>query len=155
MKGNGRMSRLLSLLLLYKNGFDAGRYISFEEKICLSKDDYFNSIRESSVGWHENNNSYFPFMMHFLNTLLLCYEELDKLKGQNRHGNDKIKQIPKNQQIKGLILNSQTSISKQEICAALPDVSPTTVESVLGLMVREALIEKVGSGRSTRYIKTR
>ena len=152
MKGNGRMSRLLSLLLLYKNGFDVGRYISFEDKICFSKGEYFAAIRKSSDDWHENNNSYFPFMAYFLNTLLLCYKELDGYKGQTRHRDGDNREVPKNQQIKDFVLSCLIPISKQEICNTL-SANSTTVEKTLGLMVKETLIKKVGSGRNTKYIK--
>ena len=74
--GNGRMSRLLSLLLMYKNGFDISRYVSFEEQINLSKGNYYEALRQSSIGWHENNNDYIPFIENFLFTLYLCYKEL-------------------------------------------------------------------------------
>ena len=76
--GNGRMNRLLSLLLLYKNDFNAGKYISFEEQINKNKWDYYEALRLSSVGWHENTNSYFPFIKNFVTTLLYCYKELNK-----------------------------------------------------------------------------
>ena len=66
--GNGRMSRLLSLLLLYKNGFDAGKYISFEEQINNGKADYYEALRLSSDKWHEKQNSYFPFIENFIGT---------------------------------------------------------------------------------------
>jgi Fic family protein len=64
--GNGRMSRLLSLLLLYKNGFDAGKYISFEEQINNGKGDYYEALRLSSDKWHDRQNSYFPFIENFM-----------------------------------------------------------------------------------------
>ena len=67
--GNGRMSRLLSLLLLYKNGFDAGKYVSFEEQISNYKAYYYEALRQSSAGWETNENSYFPFIENFLSTL--------------------------------------------------------------------------------------
>ena len=76
--GNGRMSRLLSLLLLYKNDFNAGKYISFEEQINKGKWEYYEALRLSSDGWHENANSYFPFIKNFVATLLYCYKELNK-----------------------------------------------------------------------------
>lgn len=76
--GNGRMSRLLFLLLLYKNGFDAGKYISFEEQINNYKAYYYESLRKSSNGWESGENSYFPFIENFLSTLYMCYKELDK-----------------------------------------------------------------------------
>ena len=73
----GRMSRLLSLLL-YKNGFDAGKYVSFEEQINNYKAYYYEALRQSSAGWETNENSYFPFIENLLSTLYMCYKELDK-----------------------------------------------------------------------------
>ena len=146
--GNGRMSRLLSLLLLYKNGFDAGRYISFEEQINRTKARYYQALKESSVGWHEGQNSYFPFIEHFVVTLLSCYKELDK-----RFAVVNSTKITKRGRIEATALNSLLPISKQEICAILPDVSPTTVEAVLAIMVKGGRIGKVGTARNTKYIK--
>ena len=76
--GNGRMSRLLSLLLLYKNGYDVGKYVSFEEQINNHKAFYYEALRKSSNGWHTNENTYFPFIENFLSILYICYKELDK-----------------------------------------------------------------------------
>ena len=146
--GNGRMSRLLSLLLLYKNGFDAGKYISFEEQINKGKGDYYEALRLSSDKWHETENSYFPFMENFITTLLYCYKELDK-----RFAVVNAKKVTKRQRIEATVLNSLLPISKQEICYVLPDVSPTTVEAALADMVKSGLAEKIGSGRNTKYIK--
>ena len=146
--GNGRMSRLLSLLLLYKNGFDAGKYISFEEQINKGKWDYYEALRLSSVGWHENANSYFPFIGNFAATLLYCYKELDK-----RFAVVHAKKAGKRERVEATVLNSLLPISKQEICYVLPDVSPTTVEAVLAAMVKSGAVKKVGTGRNTKYIK--
>ena len=146
--GNGRMSRLLSLLLLYKNGFDAGKYISFEEQINNGKAVYYEALRLSSDKWHDRQNSYFPFMENFITTLLYCYKELDK-----RFSFVNAKKVTKHQRIETTVLNSLLPISKQELCYVLPDVSPTTVEAVLAEMVRNNIIEKIGSGRNTKYLK--
>jgi len=146
--GNGRMSRLLSLLLLYKNGFDAGKYISFEEQINKGKWDYYEALRLSSDGWHENTNSYFPFIENFVTTLLYCYKELDK-----RFAVVNAKKVSKKERVEATVLNSLLPISKQEICYVLPDVSPTTVEAALSAMVKNGIAEKVGTGRNTKYIK--
>ena len=146
--GNGRISRLLSLLLLYKNGFDAGRYISFEEQINNAKGLYYEALRLSSAGWHENGNSYFPFVENFLQTLLMCYKELDKRFAVLQSG-----RLTKNSRIEATVMNSLLPISKQEIAFILPDVSPTTIEAVLGAMVRAGLVEKVGAARNTKYIR--
>lgn len=145
--GNGRMSRLLSLLLLYKNGYDAGKYVSFEEQINNYKSYYYDSLKQSSIGWDTNENSYFPFIENFLSTLYMCYKELDK-RFAVVHG----KKITKKARIEATVLNSLTPLAKAEICKILPDVSPTTVEVVLGEMVKSGSIRRIGSGRSTRYI---
>ena len=146
--GNGRMSRLLSLLLLYKNGYDAGKYVSFEEQINHYKAWYYEALKQSSVGWETNENTYFPFIENFLSTLYMCYKELDK-RFAVVHG----KKITKKARIEATVLNSLTPLSKAEICKILPDVSPTTVEAVLGAMVKNGSISRIGQGRSTRYIK--
>lgn len=148
LDGNGRMSRLLSLLLLYKNGFDAGKYISFEEQINKGKYDYYEALRLSSKDWHENQNSYFPFIENFITTLLFCYKELDK-----RFAVVNATKVTKQRRVEATVLNSLLPISKQEICYVLPDVSPTTVEAVLADMVKNGRVEKVGIGRRTKYIK--
>jgi Fic family protein len=147
--GNGRMSRLLSLLLLYKNEYDVGKYISFEEQINNYKVYYYDALQQSSNGWEINENSFFPFIENFLFTLYMCYKELDK-RFAVVHG----KKVTKTARIEATVLNSLTPISKAEICKILPDVSPTTVEFVLGNMVKSGSIMKIGKGRATRYKKT-
>ena len=142
------MSRLLTLLLLYKAGFDAGRYISFEEQINKTKGYYYESLRKSSINWHENNNDYFFFVENFLITLFNCYKELDK-----RFATVNSKKINKSSRIEATILNSVLPISKKEIAAILPDVSITTIETVLGKMLKEEKIIKIGEGVNTKYIR--
>lgn len=146
--GNGRMSRLLSLLLLYKNGYDVGKYISYEEQINRQKLWYYESLKESSVGWEKNHNDYFPFVKNFVTMLYLCYKELDK-----RFAVVNGKKIGKGERVEYTILNSLTPLSKAEICPLLPDVSPTTVEAVLGAMIRENRIQKIGNGRAVKYLR--
>jgi Fic family protein len=145
--GNGRMSRLLSLLLLYRSGFDAGRYISFEEQINNRKADYYESLRLSSVGWHESTADYFPFIVNFISTLLFCYKELDK-----RFALVQGNKVTKSKRIEATVLNALLPISKAEISYVLPDVSPTTIEKVLGELVRSGVVSKIGSGRNTKYL---
>jgi Fic family protein len=146
--GNGRMSRLLSVLLLYKNGFDAGKYISFEEQINKSKSCYYQSLKESSEGWHKGENSYFPFIENFVLTLLQCYKELDK-----RFAVVQGKKTTKKQRVEVTVLNSLLPISKKEISYILPDVSPTTIEAILASMVKCGAVEKIGTARNTKYIR--
>ncbi|MCD8045090.1 MAG: Fic family protein, partial [Clostridiales bacterium] len=129
--GNGRVSRLLSLLLLYKNGYDAGKYVSFEAQISNNKAWYYEALRQSSQDWESNGNTYVPFIENFLSTLYMCYKELDR-RFAVVHG----KKVTKKARVEAAVLNSLTPISKSEICDLLPDVSPTTVEAVLGAMVK-------------------
>lgn len=146
--GNGRMSRLLSLLLLYQNGFDAGKYISFEEQINNYKAYYYEALRQSSEGWNTNENDYFPFIQNFLSTLYMCYKELDK-----RFAVIQGKKVTKTARIEATVLGSLAPISKAEICAIHPDISPTTVEAVLGKMVKSGQIKRIGVSRNSRYVR--
>jgi len=147
--GSGKMSRLLSLLLLYKNGFVVGKYISFEEQINNHKTYYYEALRLSSNGWETNENSYFPFIENFLSTLNMCYIELDK-----RFIIVDGKRITKKVRIETTVLNSLNPISKAEICKTLPDIIPITIEVILGEMVKQGSIELIGSGRASKYIRT-
>ena len=146
--GNGRMSRLLSLLLLYRSGYDVGKYVSFEERINEYKSWYYQALHDSSAGWHDSHNDYSPFIQHFLSTLYQCYAELDK-----RFAVVNSRKVTKTQRIEATVLNSLIPISKSDICHILPDVSPTTVEAVLGQMVRNGIITTVGAGRATKYVR--
>lgn len=146
--GNSRSSRLLSLLLLYKNGFDAGKYISFEEQINKRKGNYYDALKQSSAGWHEGKHNYAAFILEFLTTLYLCYQELDK-----RFAVVGSRKVTKQTRVEATVLNSLTPVSKSDIARTLPDVSITTIEAVLGRMVSEGQIRKIGTGRGTRYIR--
>ena len=147
-EGNGRISRLLSLLLLYKNGFDVGKYISFEEQINQHKSYYYESLKDSSTGWNTNENNYFPFVKNFLFTLYSCYKELD-----TRFAVVDGKHITKKARIEATLLNSLLPMSKADLCKLLPDVSPTTIEAVLGAMVKDGRIKRIGSARASKYIR--
>jgi Uncharacterized conserved protein len=145
--GNGRVSRLLSLLMMYREGLDIGKYISFEEQINRSKGRYYEALRRSSDGWHENENDYIPFIEEFVGTLYLCYKDLDRrlmVVGD--------KKMNKSNRIEATVLNTILPISKKEICELLPDVSQTTVESVLSKMLKANRIKKIGGDRNARYI---
>lgn len=146
--GNGRISRLLTLLLLYKNGFDVGKYVSFEEQINNYKGNYYEALKLSSVDWEKNEHDYIPFIENFLFTLYLCYKELDK-----RFSIVNSNKVTKKARIEATVLNSLTPISKAEICKILPDVSATTVEAVLGVMVKQGDIQIIGSGVNSKYIR--
>ena len=146
--GNGRISRLLTLLLLYKNGFDICKYISFEEQINKNKNLYYEALKLSSLGWHDNKNDYLPFIENFIYTLYLCYKELDKRFLTLNSG-----KVSKEKRVEQTVLNAFIPITKKEICELLIDVSPTTVEAVLSTMLKQGKIKKIGTTRNTKYIK--
>ena len=146
--GNGRMSRLLTLLLLYKADFDVSKYISFEEQVNNMKDRYYEDLKKSSENWHENRNDYVPFIENFMYTLYLCYRELDKRFLTLSSG-----KVNKKQRIEQIVLSAFIPVSKKEIQVLLPDVSVSTIEAVLGKMMREGRIVKVGTARNSRYKK--
>jgi Fic family protein len=146
--GNGRMSRLLSLLLLYKSGFDAGKYISFEEQINKNKNAYYEALRQSSENWETGTNDYLPFIENFIFTLLICYKELDK-----RFALLNSKNISKRERIEQTILNSLLPVSKREINYILPDVSASTIEIVVSQMIKQGKIRKIGTFKDAKYLK--
>lgn len=141
------MSRLLSLLLLYKEGYDVVKYISYEEQINKYKDLYYEALRISSKGWDLNENDYFAFVENFIFMLLRCYRELDM-----RFSVVNGKKLSKTNRIEETLKNSITPLSKADIYKVLPDVSVTTIESVLGKLVKSGVVEKTGTSRNTRYI---
>jgi Fic family protein len=146
---NDMMSRLFALLLLCKNGFDAVRYISFEEQINRSQIMYHQALTDGLAEQENGENNYVPFIEYFIVTVLSCYNELD-----NHFPKTNSNRITKKQQIEETVLNSSEPISKREICRILPDISPTTVESALTEMVNSGRIEKVGIAQNTKYIKS-
>jgi len=150
LDGNGRISRLLSLLLMYRDDIDVGKYISFEEMINKNKSAYYGALTESSKGWHTNESDYLPFIEHFMGTLFLCYRELDRR--FTIVGN---KKFTKKNRIEAIVMNSIIPISKKDILTLLPDVSETTVEAEISRLKSEGRIEMVGQKKGARYLRTR
>lgn len=146
--GNGRMSRLLTLLLMYKEGYDVGRYVSVESRINASRDAYYDALSASSVGWHENVSDYRPFISYMTGVMMMCYKEMDR-RFQAIEGSV----IGKSDRIRDMALNSILPVSKSELAKMMPDVSVTTIEKVLGEMVAEGSIRKVGGNRNARYVR--
>jgi Fic family protein len=146
--GNGRISRLLSLLLLYRNGFDAGKYVSFEEQINKNKTAYYDALHKSSEGWETGANDYAPFIENFILTLLMCYKELD-----SRFTLVNGKRANKKERISATVLNSLLPISKKEISYILPDISLATIEVVLANLLKQGKIKKIGDYKNAKYIK--
>ncbi|MBE5903289.1 MAG: Fic family protein [Pseudobutyrivibrio sp.] len=145
--GNGRMSRLLTLLMLYQSGFIVGKYISIEKLIEESKETYYEVLQDSSYSWHENENDYKPFVNYMLGVIVGAYKEFEsrvKLVTDSSYSKgDRIREI-----IKGHI----GTITKAELLAMNPDISDTTVQRSLADLLKSGEIKKIGGGRYTKYI---
>lgn len=145
--GNGRMSRLLTLLLLYKAGFIVGKYISIEMIIEKTKESYYETLRESGKGWHENENDYGSFIKYFLGTLLKAYSEFEERVAYLSQGKKS-----KSERIEILLKNTLGKMSKRQILENCPDISTRTVERTLSELLNAGKIQKVGAGPATSYV---
>lgn len=144
--GNGRMSRLLTLLLLYKASYLVGKYISIEKIIEDTKDTYYEVLKKSSVNWDNNTNDYSYFVEYYLGIILNAYKELDSridiIDNKNFSTYDKIKKI---------FQESIVPIDKAYLVNKCPDISTITIERNLNKLLKENYIIKVAGGRYTKY----
>lgn len=146
--GNGRMSRLLTLLLFYKAGYIVGKYVSMEMLIEKTKETYYEALQASSTGWHEGENSYEPFVKYYLGIMMKAYNEFESRVEHLKH-----RTLSKPDRIKAVIDNKVGKITKKEIMELCPDISKVTVERTLTDLVKNGYIAKVGAGPSTGYVR--
>lgn len=147
--GNGRISRLLSLLLLYAHGYEVGRYIGVERIIEESKDSYYEALANSSTGWHEGTHSLLPWWEYYLGTILAAYREFESRVGAVETGRG-----AKSAMVRNTVAKMVGSFSISELMRLCPSVSRDMVRTVLEKMREESLVECVGSGRSAVWQKT-
>ena len=148
--GNGRMSRLLTLLLLYRSGYMVGKYISIEKLIENSKETYYEALQSSSQGWHEEGNDYSHFVKYMLGVILSAYREFSE-----RAKVLTTKNLSKPEQIREIIKDSLGKITKTEIMKKCPDISQVTIQRTLNDLIKSGDIIKIGGGRYTSYIWNR
>ena len=146
--GNGRMSRLLTLLLFYKAGYIVGKYVSMEMLIEKTKETYYEALQASSAGWHESENSYEPFVKYYLGVMLKAYNEFESRVEHLKH-----RSLSKPDRIKAVIDSKVGKITKKEIMELCPDISKVTVERTLTDLVKSGYIAKIGAGPSTGYVR--
>lgn len=145
--GNGRMSRLLTLLLLYKSGYIVGKYISVEKLIEKSKETYYEALQASSYGWHENENDYAPFVEYYLGVVMAAYKEFSgRVQTLIASG------MSKPERIREVIKKHIGKITKSQIMEMCPDVSDTTVQRTLADLLKNNEIIKLSGGRYTSYV---
>lgn len=146
--GNGRMARLLTLLMLYQYGFEVGRYISLEKIVEKRKEDYYESLRLSSIHWHENRQDPFPWINYLLSVILAAYKELEE-----RVGIVTSTSKSKTVRIKRFVEGRIGPFTKSDIRNACPDISEATINRVLRELRDEGMIAPSGLGRSAKWIK--
>ena len=145
--GNGRMSRLLTLLLLYRSGYIVGKYISIEKLITDSKETYYEALQESSYEWYEGTNDYLPFVRYMLGVIAAAYREFSsRVKFLSTGG------FTKAERIRELIKDHLGKITKAELMELCPDISQATVQRTLAELLANGEITKIGGGRYTSYI---
>ena len=146
--GNGRISRLLTLLLLYRSGYIVGKYISIEAIIEKTKETYYETLQESSTNWHQENNDYVPFVTYYLEVILSAYKEFSE-----RVEFAPSSTISKPERIRKLFDRTLEKLSKRVILERCPDISESTVEVTLASLLKENYIIKIGAGKNTAYIR--
>lgn len=145
--GNGRMSRLLTLLLLYRAGYIVGKYISIEKMIEQTKETYYEALQNSSARWHEGENDYNPFVQYTLAVIVAAYRDFSsrvKLLSSN--------DLSKPERIREIIKETLGTITKTEIMKKCPDISQVTVQRALNDLLKSGEILKIGGGRYTTYM---
>ena len=145
--GNGRMSRLLTTLLLYRSGFYVGKYISLEAKINQHKDLYYDALYASQDGWHEGNNDPVPFIKYLLSTIIAAYRDFE----------DRFALVEeKKPAVETVRLATQIRIgkfTKQDIRELCPSLSISSIEGALRKLVESGEIKREGNGKSTFYYR--
>ena len=143
--GNGRMSRLLTTLLLYKSGFVIGRYISLEKKIEITKDEYYVALQESSQNWHEEKNDDTAFIKYLLGTIVAAYRDFEER--VNMLG----KKVSARDMVEKAIRSKIGKFTKNDIMELCPEIGRGSVENSLKALCEEGIIKKEGQGRATFY----
>lgn len=146
--GNGRVARLLTLMLLYHFDYEVGRYISIERVYEATKESYYETLEASSQGWHEGQHDPYPWLNYFWGVLLRAYREFEERVGEVRSGRG-----AKTEQVREAVLARNAPFSISDIEASCAGVSRDTVRLVLREMKKEGLIASTGKGRSAKWIK--
>lgn len=147
MYSNGHMSRLLTTALLMNAGFNVAKYLSIEEYILKHENEYYSALQESSENWSRGKNDPTKFVEFFLEMIETLYLNLED--GINIEIKSK---LSKKERIVKIIKRSPAPVSKKEIAAAVPDISITTIELVIGELVKANKIEKIGANKNAKYM---
>ena len=147
--GNGRMSRLLTTLLLYRSGFYVGKYISLEAKIAKDKDLYYAALQQSQLGWHEGTEDPLPFIKYLLGTILSAYKDFEDRFALVE------KRLPALEMVRQATRNKVGRFTKQDIRELCPALSVSSIEGALRKLVASGELKREGKGKSTCYLRMR
>ena len=147
--GNGRMSRLLTTLLLFRSGFNIGKYISLEAKIAKNKDLYYDVLRRSQDGWHEGSEDVVPFIKYMLGTILAAYKDFE-----DRFSIVEEK-LPAVEIVRKATLTKIGKFTKRDIIELCPSLSLSSVEGSLRKLVQAGEIKREGVGKGTFYYRVK
>ena len=145
--GNGRMSRLLTTLLLYRSGFYVGRYISLEAKIAKNKDLYYEALRKAQDGWHEEKEDAVPFIKYLRGTILAAYKDFEERFELIEE------KLPALEMVRKATQHKIGKFTKQDIRELCPSLSVSSIESSLRTLVKDGDLMKGGSGKNTFYVR--
>jgi len=144
--GNGRMSRLITLWLLYIVGHDVGRYVSLEKLIDGSKETYYEALGRSTTGWHDGEHDLQPWTDYFLGILIAAYREFESRTGAL--GGRGSKKALITTFIDSLMV---TEFTIADVRQAAPGVSDGYINKLLGELKKAGRIEPLGTGRGARW----
>lgn len=145
--GNGRMSRLLTTLLLYRNGFYVGKYISLEAKIARNKDLYYSALSQAQHGWHEGTEDVVPFIKYLLGTILAAYKDFE-----DRFSIVETK-LPALEMVRQASMYKIGRFNKQDIRELCPTLSNSSIEKAFRDLIALGEIQKEGKGKGTCYFR--
>ncbi len=148
LDGNGRMSRLLTVLLLYHNDYKVGRYISLERIVEQTKDSYYDTLHQSSQGWHEGAHDAMAWCEYTLSTILAAYREFETRLARVSPGNGS-----KTDMVLNILDGFVGDFTLSDLESACPNVSRDWIRTILQRQRREGKIEPIGKGRFARWRK--
>lgn len=145
--GNGRMSRLLTTLLLYRAGYVVGKYVSLESKIEQTEVSYYEALEKSNINWNAEGNDITPFVKYILKTVLAAYRDF----------NERVAMVDGNSSsldlVRNAVKNTIGKFTKNNIMERVPSIGKSSVENALKALVQEGVIGKEGKGKATFYFR--
>ncbi len=147
--GNGRMSRLLTTLLLYRSGYFVGKYISIESKIAKYKDLYYDALYDSQINWHEGKDDPAPFIKYMLMTTLSAYSDFEERLSLINKKKTAVELV---EDAFGIKIGKLTKSDIAELC---PTISISAVEKAIASLMKDGKVKKYGKGKNTYYVLIR